>query len=94
MQAEAFALSSLDELSIDATPQQIESAIETSLAGKLDKGMEKHLANLSLEAGQVILSDGRADPTRVKIIKQTGGTMQDSTLILDWHLQKAVSIPK
>ena len=73
-QAEAFALSSLDELSIDATPQQIESAIETSLAGKLDKGMEKHLANLSLEAGQVILSDGRADPTRVKIIKQTGGT--------------------
>ena len=35
-QSETFALSSLNELSIRATREQIESAIETSLAGKLD----------------------------------------------------------
>ena len=51
--------------------------------------MEKRLASLSLEAGQVILTDGRADPTRVKIIKQTGGTMQDSTLITGLALAKS-----
>ena len=56
--------------------------------------MEKRLASLSLEAGQVILTDGRADPTRVKIIKQTGGTMQDSTLITGLALAKAAFIQR
>ena len=51
--------------------------------------MEKHLAALSLYAGQTILSEGRADPTRVKIIKQTGGNMQDSTLITGLALAKS-----
>jgi len=87
-QSETFALSSLNELSIRATREQIESAIETSLAGKLDKSMEKHLASLSLEAADVILSDGKADPTRVKIIKQTGGSMSESTLITGLALAK------
>ena len=50
-EAEKFALASLGELSISASDEQIKSAVETSLAGKLDKGMEKHLSKLSLEAG-------------------------------------------
>ena len=87
--AENFALSALDELVINANTEQIESAIETSLAGKLDKGMERHLANISLQAGETILSEGRADPTRVKIIKQTGGNMQESTLITGLALAKS-----
>ena len=87
--AENFALSALDELAINANTEQIESAIETSLAGKLDKGMERHLANISLQAGKTILSKGRADPTRVKIIKQTGGNMQESTLITGLALAKS-----
>jgi len=87
--AENFALSALDELVINANTEQIESAIETSLAGKLDKGMERHLANISLQAGKTILSEGRADPTRVKIIKQTGGNMQESTLITGLALAKS-----
>ena len=88
-EAEKFALSSLDEISIKANNDQIKSAIETSLAGKLDKGMEKHLSNLALQAGEVILSKGRADPTRVKVIKQTGGNMQDTTLITGLALAKS-----
>ena len=87
--AEKFALSSLDELAIEASTEQIESAIETSLAGKLDKGMESHLAKLSLQAAETVLSGVRADPTRVKIIKQTGGNMQDSTLITGLALAKS-----
>ena len=88
-EAEKIALSALDDISIDASEEQIKSAIETSLAGKLDRGMEKHLAALSLQAGGIILSEGRADPTRVKIIKQTGGSMQDTSLITGLALAKS-----
>ena len=88
-EAEKFALASLGELSISASDEQIKSAVETSLAGKLDKGMEKHLSKLSLEAGQIILSEGRADPTRVKIIKQTGQNMLDTSLITGLALAKS-----
>ena len=88
-QAESFALSALDELTIKADSGQIKSAIETSLAGKIDKAMEKHLTEMSLQAGQIILSEGRADSTRVKVIKQTGGKMQDSALITGLALAKS-----
>jgi len=47
-QASQLALSYLEELEIEASKEQILSAIQTSLSGKLDRGMEKHLANLSL----------------------------------------------
>jgi len=80
-QAEQNALTYLEELSIKATRDQILSAVETSLSGKLDKKMEKHLSSLSLEAAEIIFSDGRADATSVKIIKQTGGKMSDSRII-------------
>ena len=80
-QAEQNALTYLEELSIEATREQILSAVETSLSGKLDKKMEKHLSSLSLEAAEIIFSDGRADATTVKIIKQTGGKMSDSRII-------------
>ena len=87
--AEKYALSSLDELAIEANNEQILSAVETSLAGKLDQAMEKHLANLSFDAGKLIVSDGRADPTRVKVIKQPGGSMLDSMLITGLALAKS-----
>ena len=80
-QSEQNALTYLEELSIEATRDQILSAVETSLSGKLDKKMEKHLSSLSLEAAEIIFSDGRADATTVKIIKQTGGKMSDSRII-------------
>ena len=88
-QAEQFSLDALGELVIEANVEQIQAAIETSLAGKLDQAMEKHIAKLSLEAGELILSNGRADPTRVKVIKQTGGSMLDTTLITGLALAKS-----
>ncbi len=87
--AEDFALKALEELAIEATDEQVLSAIETSLAGKLDQAMESHLSKLAFDAGKIILKDGRADPTRVKIIKQTGGTMKDTTLITGLALAKS-----
>ena len=49
-----------ESLSIKATDSQIQSAVETSLAGKLDKAMEVHLSEISLKAGSTILTDGTA----------------------------------
>ena len=92
--AEKFSLESLNELAIHASSEQILSAIETSLAGKLDQSMEKHLAKLSFDAGQLILNEGRADPTRVKVIKQSGGSMLDSTLITGLALAKSCIHPE
>ena len=88
-QASQLALAYLEELQIDASREQILCAIETSLSGKLDKGMEKHLANLSLDAAELIFADGRADATTVKIIKQNGGTMLDSEIITGLALAKS-----
>jgi len=87
--AETYSLSALEDLTINATHEQILAAIETSLAGKIDQAMEKHLARLSMSAGEIILKDGRADPTRVKIIKQTGGAMTETTLITGLALAKS-----
>ncbi len=87
--AEDYSHSALEELTITATDDQILAAIETSLAGKLDQAMGKHLAELALNAGKIILKDGRADPTRVNIIKQTGGSMTDTTLITGLALAKS-----
>ena len=47
-QAERFALDLLNDIAIKANEEQINSAILTSLSGKLDHAMEKHLAELSL----------------------------------------------
>ena len=93
-QAQKFALESLESLSIKATESQIQSAVETSLAGKLDKAMEVHLSEISLKAGSTILTDGIADATRVKIIKQTGGSMLDTTLITGLALAKSKIHPE
>ncbi len=87
--AENYSLSALEELTIKASDKQILAAVETSLAGKLDQAMEKHLAELALRASKIILKDGRADPTRVNIIKQTGGSMTDTTLITGLALAKS-----
>ncbi|MBT4067004.1 MAG: thermosome subunit [Euryarchaeota archaeon] len=92
--AESFAISALDELSIDATREQIHAAIETSLAGKLDQSMGKHLANLALDAGEIIVNEGRADPTMVKVIKQTGGSMNQTALITGLALAKSKIHPE
>jgi len=87
-QAEQLALGYLDELSITANKDQVLSAVETSLSGKLDRAMEKHLAKLSVAAGEIIFSEGRADSTTVKIIKQTGGNMTESKVIKGLALAK------
>ena len=87
-QAEDISLEALDGLSISAERGHILAAIETSLAGKLDSKIAKHLSSLALEAGEAIIKDGIADATRVKVIHQSGGSMLDTELITGLAIPK------
>ncbi|MGB0951076.1 MAG: TCP-1/cpn60 chaperonin family protein, partial [Poseidonia sp.] len=77
---------------IDATEPHMMAAATTSLSGKIHRAMQEHLAGLAIEAANAVAeerSDGvLADPTRVKILTQTGGSMTDSSLITGLVLAK------
>ncbi len=68
------------------------AAATTSLSGKIHRAMQEHLAGLAIEAANAVAeerSDGvLADPTRVKILTQTGGSMTDSSFITGLVLAK------
>lgn len=80
------------ELVIDATPELQRQAAATALSGKIHNAIQQHLAQLALQAAQAIVeqrpSGILADPTRVKILTQTGGAMTDSSLISGLVLAK------
>ena len=80
-QSKSFALDLLENMAITADEKQILSAVETSLAGKINRNAQTSLSRLAINAAKIIHVDGRSDPTRVKIVKQKGGSLNDSELI-------------
>lgn len=87
-QSKSFALEVIEELAIDADEKQIVSAVETSLAGKVNRGVQINLSKLAINAANIIHIEGHSDPTRVKIIKQKGGSLNDSELITGLAITK------
>ena len=88
-------------LLIDASPELQRQAARTSLSGKIHEAMQGHLAELAIEAASAVLEEREsgkiADPTRVKILTQTGGSMTDSRLVTGLVLAKkrvSSSMPK
>ena len=81
-----------EDLVIDATDDQMMAAATTSLSGKIHRAMQVHLADLAIQAARAVVEerpDGKvADPTRVKILTQTGGSMTDSSLVTGLVLAK------
>lgn len=81
-----------DHLVFEATTEHRMNAATTSLSGKIHAAMQQHLAGLALEAAQCVLEERAsgqlADPTRVKILAQTGGAMTDSNLVTGLVLAK------
>ena len=67
-------------------------ATKTCLTGKGHESMQTLLAQLALDAAEAILVDGgqgiQADPTRVKVLPQSGGTIGDSQLVTGLVLAK------
>lgn len=81
-----------ETLVIEATEEHMMAAATTSLSGKIHRAMQDHLAALAIQAAKAVVEerpDGQvADPTRVKILTQTGGSMTDSSLVTGLVLAK------
>ena len=90
--AEEYCREQLDELSITAQENHRLQATLTSLAGKGHEQMRQHLAVVANEAASAIVETRdagvRADPTRVKVLSQTGGQISDTELVTGLVLAK------
>lgn len=90
--AQDHAVDALDDLIVEA---DIIKAVNTSISGKLNQGMQVHLSELALKAANVIFNDEKkADPTRIKVIQQIGGKMTDSKLISGLAIAKSCIHPQ
>ena len=90
--AEDFCRAELPTLTIDAAKEDLLVATKTALAGKSHEAMRIHLASLSVEAAEIIIETQSgitiADPTRVKVLSQSGGVVTDSHLVTGLVLAK------
>ena len=88
--AEQFVLKSLDEISLKVNDDMKKSVVKTSLAGKGYSSMQETIADISLRAVNMIAEgDGDiVDPTKIKLISQTGGPVEESSLIQGLMLPK------
>ena len=84
-----FALELIEEMSIKADDKHVISAVETSLAGKMDRAIQEKITEISIAAAHSVFNGYKADPTRVKIIKQKGGSATDSHLITGLAIAKS-----
>jgi chaperonin GroEL (HSP60 family) len=90
--AEEHVRTSMSSLAIESSNEQLLQATETSLSGKGHKAMQTLLAGLALEAAQAIqvtdIPGIVADPTRVKVLPQSGGSIEDTRLVTGLVLAK------
>ncbi|MEC7097190.1 MAG: TCP-1/cpn60 chaperonin family protein, partial [Candidatus Thermoplasmatota archaeon] len=65
------------------------SVVNTTLAGKGHSSMQEIIAKLSLEAVQIVAeSDSSVDISKIKLISQTGGKVEDSRVFRGLMLPK------
>ena len=90
--AETYVHEILDKLTIESKKEHRLLATRTSLAGKGHHSMQVLLSQLAVEAAEAIhvsTPDGKiADPTRVKILPQSGGSINDTQLVTGLVLAK------
>ena len=88
--AEQLVLKSLEEISLKASDDMKKTVVKTSLAGKGHSSMQEAIADISLRAVNMIVEDNNEviDPTKIKLISQTGGRVEESSLIQGLMLPK------
>ena len=95
--SEQFVLKSLEEISLQASEDMQKTVVETSLAGKGHSSMQETIADISLRAVKMIADGESIDPTKIKLISQTGGRVEESSLVQGLMLPKkriASEMPK
>lgn len=88
----------LVNFAFDVTPELMEKATITSLAGKTHKAVQYHIAHQAILGSNAVKEhqsgEVKCDPTRVKVITQTGGKMTDSEVVSGLVLAKKPLSPK
>ena len=76
--SEQFILESLSEIVFDSDDEIKHAVVNTTLAGKGHNSMQEIIAKLSLEAAQIVAeSNATVDISKIKLISQTGGKVED-----------------
>ena len=87
--SEQFILESLSEIVFDSDDEIKHAVVNTTLAGKGHNSMQEIIAKLSLEAAQIVAeSNATVDISKIKLISQTGGKVEDSRVFRGLMLPK------
>jgi chaperonin GroEL (HSP60 family) len=87
--SEQFILESLSEIVFDSDDEIKHSVVNTTLAGKGHNSMQEIIAKLSLEAVQIVAEgNSSVDISKIKLISQTGGRVEDSRVFRGLMLPK------
>ena len=87
--SEQFILESLSEIVFDSDDDIKHAVVNTTLAGKGHNSMQEIIAKLSLEAVQIVAeSNATVDISKIKLISQTGGKVEDSRVFRGLMLPK------
>ena len=87
--SEQYILECLSEILIDSSDETRKSVVKTSLAGKGHNSMQEIIATVSLDAVKMVAEkDNSVDVSKIKLISQTGGKVEDSSVFRGLMLPK------
>ena len=87
--SEQHLLECISEILLDSNDEIKQSVVKTSLAGKGHKSMQEVIANIALDAVEMVVEEGSTvDVSKIKLISQTGGRVEDSRVF------RGLMIPK
>tara|TARA_B100001287_G_scaffold84393_1_gene70467 strand:+ start:243 stop:1859 length:1617 start_codon:yes stop_codon:yes gene_type:complete len=87
--SEQHVLECMHELLMKSNDEIRKTVVKTSLAGKGYNSMQETIANLSLDAVKMVAEeDNSVDVSKIKLISQTGGKVEDSRVFRGLMLPK------
>ena len=87
--AEQYILQCIPEIKLNSNEEINETVVKTSLAGKGYHSMQEVIAKVSLNAVEMVVDENKSvDMSKIKLISQTGGRVEDSKVF------KGLMLPK
>ena len=87
--SEQYVLNCLSDIEIQSTDDTKYSVVKTSLAGKGHNAMQEVVAKTALKAAEMVVdSEGSIDISKIKLLSQTGGKIEDCRVFRGLMLPK------
>ena len=87
--SEQYVLNCLSDIEIQSTDDTKYSVVKTSLAGKGHNAMQEVVAKTALKAVEMVIdSEGSIDISKIKLLSQTGGKIEDCRVFRGLMLPK------